>query len=91
MGFKTIKNAASDIVKTNIWKKFARPTVGRGKTAWQWERNSINHHVITTTRLRRVFPGCFFRYSSVRKPHPTQVPSVTVQTLVQQWRRRQST
>lgn len=24
MGFKTIKNAASDIVKTNIWKKFAK-------------------------------------------------------------------
>ena len=34
MVFKTIQNAASEIVKTNIWKKFTKPTVGRGKTAW---------------------------------------------------------
>ncbi|RMD43649.1 hypothetical protein DV735_g1433, partial [Chaetothyriales sp. CBS 134920] len=34
MGFKAIRSAVSDILKTNIWKKFTKPTVRRGQTVW---------------------------------------------------------
>jgi len=46
MGFKTIQSAASQITSSNLWKKFVKPTVSRGKTVWPKTQKELEKHGI---------------------------------------------
>lgn len=46
MGFKALQNAANQVLNSNIWKKFVKPTVGRGKTVWPQTEKDLEKYGI---------------------------------------------
>ena len=81
MTFKAIQNAVSEVVRSNIWKKFVKPSVGRGKTVWPKAQNDLEKYGVRFDYDGEVTQDGVIYHKFQCQPNAGKIPS-----SVKRWR-----